>query len=136
MGEPMPRIQQMTLQWRRSWLILVLATVAAGVSGCQHTDRAQQQVAVRRERLTKTVGAMTESEGSRTQQLGRSVDLMRTTLARQIKASRANVGEFKRYWQRDWNRWIERPPVYRQQIHEVFGAEPRGIGPDPITLFF
>jgi len=91
---------------------------------------------VRRENVAQTIGTMTESERRRTEQLGRTVDLIHATLLRDRKDSRANVAEFKRYWQRDWNRWIERPPVYRQQIRERLDGKPGSIGCDAITLFF
>lgn len=133
----MPQIQaQIIVRCWRLWLIVILATVVTSVSGCHHADRAEQQVAMRGEHLATTISRITESERRRTRQLGRSVDLIRATLLGDIRTSRANVDEFKRYWQRDWNRWIERPPVYRQQTRELLGGKPGSIGPDAITLFF
>lgn len=126
----------MIVPWRRSWLIVVLANVVAGVSGCHHAGRAEQQVAMRGERLAKTISAITENERTRARQLGRSVDVIHAALLGDIKASRANVGEIKRYWQRDWNRWIERLPVYRQQTRELLRGTPGSIGPNAIILFF
>ena len=133
----MPQIQaQIIVRCGRLWLIVILATVAAGVSGCHHFDRAEQQVAMRSEHLAKTISTIAESERRRTRQLGRSVDVIRAALLGDIRTSRANVDECKRYWQRDWNRWIERPPVYRPQTHALLGGKPGSIGSGAIILFF
>jgi len=117
--------------------LAVLATVALlGPCGCRHADPAQQRLALRGERIGRTVEIVATSERSRPQRLRGTLDAVHNSVRQDAEASRANVDEINSYWQRRWHRWIERQSVYGDEIGRILRGSPGDIEGSAIIMFF
>jgi hypothetical protein len=122
-------------RWRLPSPVL-LALVLLGLAGCRSGGYAQQRVTERANCITNVVSMARESEQRRPQRLASSVDLIRDRAARDLRASRANIDECKRYWQRDSERWTERRPAYERRVGEILSGKPGHIERSLVVLFF
>ena len=120
---------------RTALLGLAIGLVVAG-GGCRHADLADQRFELRCQRLGRTANVAVESERGRLAALSRTASAVRESEHRHAAASRDNLDELQAYWMRDWERWIERQPLYRDGAWRILGGHPDRIERNAIILFF
>ena len=118
---------------RKQWCLTttVIVPTLLGLFGCRQPDFASRRVAMREERLAGICKAIGKSEQRRPSQLARTAAALDTRIAREDRASRTNVEEFRRYWRRDWGRLNERCPLYRRA-----DSSPEQVERYAIILFY
>jgi hypothetical protein len=114
----------------------VLLGALVGATGCRHADLAEQRLAMRCERVARTVDTARKRESHRPRRLARTLNEIDRSVRRHARASRVNADEIERYWQRDAQRWLKRQSLYRREAGRVLRGKPDRIERNVIILFF
>lgn len=114
----------------------VLVGALVGAAGCRHADLAEQRLAMRCERVARTMDTARKNESQRPQRLERTFAEISRGARRHAKASRVNADEIERYWQRDAQRWLKRQSLYGEEAGRVLIGRPDRIEGNTIILFF
>jgi hypothetical protein len=104
--------------------------------GCRPAQTAQERIALRGQRVARTVELALESERSRPPRRARTLNEVRRSLHRHAQATRANTHEIELYWDRQWKRWIDRQSVYRAEAGRILRGAPDRIKHHAIIMFF
>lgn len=110
-------------------------TALLGVGACRHADLAERRLALRRQGMARSVATAAKCESWRPRRLAHTLNALRQGARRDTESSRANLKEINAYWRREWRRWRERQPAYRDRARRVLLGKPERIERHAIVLF-
>jgi hypothetical protein len=116
--------------------VALLLMVLPGTGGCQNPELAQNRRELRRRHIAWTADVAVQSERIRPAEVAQTTSEVCESERQRSGILRRNADKIDAQRRRDWQRWIERQPVYREQLIEVFGGKPDGVEPSAIILFF
>jgi hypothetical protein len=116
--------------------VALLLVALPGTGGCRNPELAKNRRELRRRHIAYTADVAAQSERIRPVEVAQTTSEVCESERQRSGILRRNADKIDAQRRRDWQRWIERQPVYREHLIEVFGGKPDGVEPSAIILFF